>query len=65
MQTSTRMNKIVIEDYHHMTIMDENVNWMKLMNLLSTFFSPNRRILAKWYWSHILDQYTHKMNRTI
>ena len=30
MQTLTRMDKVVIEDYYHMTVGDENVNWMKL-----------------------------------
>jgi hypothetical protein len=35
---------VVIEDYDHMTIMDENVNWMKLTNLLS-LFSLNLRAL--------------------
>ena len=28
-----------IEDYDRRTIMDENVNWMKLTHLLSIFFS--------------------------
>jgi hypothetical protein len=36
----TRMNKVVIGHYYYMTIMDENVNWMKLTHLLS-MFSPN------------------------
>ncbi len=31
------MDKVVIEDYYHMTTMDENVNWMKLAHLLSIF----------------------------
>ena len=35
MQTLTRMSKVVIEDYHHMTTMDEIVNWMKPIYLLS------------------------------
>jgi hypothetical protein len=26
----TRMYKVVIEYYNHMTTMDENANWMKL-----------------------------------
>ena len=30
----------VIEDYYHITTMDEHVNWMKLTYLLS-FFSIN------------------------
>ena len=37
MQTQTRMDKVVIEGYYQMTTMDENVNWMKLTHLLSTF----------------------------
>ena len=28
------MDKVVIEDYYHMTIMDENMNWVKLTYLL-------------------------------
>ena len=36
MQTLTRMDKVIIEDYYHMTIGDENVNWMKLTHLLLT-----------------------------
>ena len=35
MQTPTRMDKVVIKDYYHMTTVDENVNGMKLTNLLS------------------------------
>ena len=34
MQTLTRMNKAVIEDYYHMITMDENVNWMEVTHLL-------------------------------
>ena len=30
------MNKVVIEDYDHVTIMYENLNWMKLTHLLSS-----------------------------
>ena len=28
MQNPTRMEKVVIEDYYHMTLMDENTNYM-------------------------------------
>ena len=38
MQTPTRMDKVVIEDYKHMTTMDENVHWMELTRLLSKDF---------------------------
>ena len=31
------MDKVVIEDYYHMTTMDVNVNWMELTYLLSKF----------------------------
>ena len=42
MQTLTRMDKVVIEDYHHMTTIDVDVNWMKLTHLL-LIFSLNLR----------------------
>jgi hypothetical protein len=29
------MDRVVIEDCYYMTIMDENVNWMKLAHLMS------------------------------
>ena len=35
MQTLTRIFMVVIEDYDHITSMDENVNQMKLTHLLS------------------------------
>ena len=35
--TLTRMDKVVIENYYHMTIMDENVNYMELANLSSNY----------------------------
>ena len=38
MQTLTRMNIIVMEGYHHMTTMNENVNWMNLTHLPKLFF---------------------------
>ena len=37
MQTLIKMDKVVIEDYYRVTIMDENMNWMKLTHLLSLF----------------------------
>ena len=39
MLNQTRSDKVVIEDYHQMTTMDENVNWMDLTHVLSTYFS--------------------------
>ena len=35
MWTLTRINKGVIGDYYHVTVMNENVNWMKLTHLQS------------------------------
>jgi hypothetical protein len=35
MQTLTRMNEVIIEDYYHMTTMDQNANWMKKTRLSS------------------------------
>ena len=29
MQTPTRMDKVAIEDYYHMTTLNEDVNWME------------------------------------
>ena len=37
MQTLTRMNKVVIEDYYRMTTMTKNVNRMTLTHRLSNF----------------------------
>ena len=37
MQTLTRTYMIVIEDFDLMTIMDENLNWMKLPHLFPNF----------------------------
>jgi hypothetical protein len=28
-QTLTKMNSVIIEDYYHMTTIDENVKWLK------------------------------------
>ena len=39
MQTLTRMYMVVIEEFDHMTKMDDNVNCMKVTHLLSTCFS--------------------------
>lgn len=35
MQSLTRLDMVVIEDYYHMTTMNDNVSWMKLAHLLS------------------------------
>lgn len=35
MLTLIRMDKEVIEDYQHMTIIDENMYWMKITHLFS------------------------------
>ena len=40
MQTPIRMDKVVIEDYYHLTTMDENMNWIELTNLLCQFSPP-------------------------
>ena len=37
MQALTRTYMVVIEDFDHMAIMDENLNWTKLTYLLSKF----------------------------
>jgi len=37
MQSLTRMDKVVIDDYYHATTMNETMNWMKLTHLLSIF----------------------------
>ena len=37
MQTPTRMDKVVIEDYYHMTTVNENLDWMKSTHMLSIF----------------------------
>ena len=39
MKMLTRMDMVVIKDYDHVTTMGDNVNWMKLTHLLSSFFS--------------------------
>jgi hypothetical protein len=36
------MNKVVIEEFYHMTSMDANMNWMNLTHLLS----PKKQIRA-------------------
>ena len=38
MQSLTIMVKVVIKDCHHMTTMDENVNWIKITHLLLISF---------------------------
>ena len=37
MQTLTKFDKVVIEDYYHMTTMVKNVNWIKQTHLLLIF----------------------------
>ena len=40
MQTLTKKKDgVAIKDYYHMTTRDENVYWMKLTHLLSSFVS--------------------------
>jgi hypothetical protein len=39
----TRMDKLVIEEYYHMTTMDENVNYMKITSL-SPIFESNSKV---------------------
>ena len=34
MQTLTKMDKVVIKDYYDMTIMKENVDWIKLTSIV-------------------------------
>ena len=43
MQTLTRTHVVVIEDFDHMTTMDENVNCTKITHLLSKKISLNLR----------------------
>jgi hypothetical protein len=35
--TQIRINRVVIEDYYHMTTIYENMRWMKLTHILSVF----------------------------
>ena len=35
MQTLTQMDKVIIEDYYHMTTMNEDMNWMEQTHPLS------------------------------
>jgi hypothetical protein len=50
------MDKIVIEDYYHMTTMDENVNWMKLAHLLSNYsLNPKGPLLYIYLYFNILN----------
>ena len=43
MQILIRTDTMVIEDFYHVTIMNESMNWMKLTHLL-LLFSLNRRV---------------------
>jgi len=38
MQILTRVDMVVIEDYYHITTLNENVIWMKRTHLLPSFF---------------------------
>ena len=49
------MHKVVIEDYKHMTIMDENVHWMELTHLLSrNFLKPQAPFCTFTFTSTLL-----------
>ena len=43
MQTLTRMDRVVIDDYYHMTTMDD-VNWVQLKKTTIIFFPLNLRV---------------------
>ena len=69
MQTLIRMDGIVSKDHYHMTIVDENVIWMKLTHLLSRFFSKTQgRLLYIYLYFRVLDNlfqlYTLEKNNT-
>ena len=53
MQILTRMDKVVLKDYYHMTTMDENVNWLKLTHLLSIF---SLNLKAPFCTLHVLQK---------
>ena len=48
MQTLTIMGEVVIEEFYHMTIMDENANQMELTHLSKK--PPNLRSLLYIYF---------------
>jgi hypothetical protein len=51
------MNKVVIEDFYHMTTMDENMNWMKLTHSLSKKLSkPYGPLLYIYLYFKILNR---------
>ena len=45
MQTLLKMDKVVIEDYRHVVLINENMYWMKLTHLLSKKISKPQRPL--------------------
>ena len=58
MQTPTRMDKVVIEDYYHMTTMDENMNWMELTHSLPIFPQTPISLCTSTFTSTFLDVHT-------
>ena len=56
MQTPTRMDKVVIEDYYHMTVLNKNANWMELSHLLSILsLNPRAPSYTYTYSSTLLN----------
>ena len=55
MQNLTRRHMVVIEDYDHMKIIDENAKWMKLTYLLSIFFSLNLRAPLLYIYLYFIN----------
>ena len=55
MQTLTKMDMVVIEDYYHTTTMNKNVNWMKLTHLLSNFPLNRKALLYIYLYIYILN----------
>ena len=50
MKNLTRLDRVVIRDYYHMTTMDENMNWMKPTHLLAISSLNLRRPLLYMYF---------------
>ena len=51
-----KRGKVVIEDYHHITTIDENLKWTKLTHLMSILFSkPHGRFCASTIYFKILN----------
>jgi hypothetical protein len=56
LQTLTRMDIVVNEDYYHMTTMDENVNYMKTSTSIVKFSSkPYALLLYNYLYFKILN----------